>query len=996
MGAQPDSIISYCGKYDYIEYIQRVKLLSGDNSSLGIYFARAQPEDIAMEFFDSFDKDVSINDIGEDHIQAFCEKYQVKCIDEKTKELLNFSDVRRKFDETASSYVMRLKRMLKYFNGTDDLLLFKIIGEVPIEVKAKLKDDNLSLKFVMHEWDEFLRLMGMRKILNGKSNEKNFNNEKKGDKNQRVFDNDFTRKVEIKDEVKKLDSDIRHNGNVKGEIDIEEKIKSNTNIMTDNGREKMKMKVPPQVLCFNCGGNHYASKCELRGVQMGSLQMPESFKVAPMLMEAVSIAGIVGPVNIDTGSQVNLLPLGLSKQFSSRFDMKRINVMGKAIDGKNVELELKAELPILALRTNKRYWTAEFYFAKGVSPTISYHTARELDISVDELADEVIKNRESIMNKLNEVHYHSELLANEFVKNEKIFNDILLHPISYVDIPVVEEVQSKICKPYKLKDGADSVLRKQLADEIVNERLVQVFNPRVTSPVRIVLEPKPRMCMDARRINKYLAEVEIELPNLVEIQQKLSQNECFSKADLKWAFKNLGISDGSQEYSTIVTAYGTFQSNRLQFGYKSSSSIFHKWFESCLKEFGVEKYILYIDDLCLLGSKQDQIIEWIKVINCCAHYNIKLNFAKCSFFCNDMEFLGHKFSVGCVSVLDARLNEVKNLQYPSTKDEWLAVLGKLNYMSKFIPNYGKLAKKLYPKKSGIINDSEGKIVWKELMNEIHNVRNFYLPLPNEKLYVEAIMDDNVISAEIYVQRDSKKLISIVERKKIDAENRYTSAEVELVSINNALNKLKIDSTRVVLVVSNNYVAKLLKQTDDVLNEASNRLQSLIIPLQLREYDVIVKSKPIHVKAMVIVPNEPIELSLADKILDWQKSDNMCQMIKEYIKTLNKDVYKKLPKMLVDKMNLIDIDLDGMLFVDRKPIISIELGKELALHDHMKNHNGQKALYEALATKFFCFGLSNVCIEIVRKCHVCNVTRPLQPSKAKVNVWPKCTYARERM
>uniref|UniRef100_A0A0K0FN82 Reverse transcriptase domain-containing protein n=1 Tax=Strongyloides venezuelensis TaxID=75913 RepID=A0A0K0FN82_STRVS len=140
---------------------------------------------------------------------------------------------------------------------------------------------------------------------------------------------------------------------------------------------------------------------------------------------------------------------------------------------------------------------------------------------------------------------------------------------------------------------------------------------------------------------------EIEYYRDIQLLLKPSSSNFndISQIDLTSAFKLFKVKDSQTILANTVCPLGCFGSSRLQFGWTSSSYIFHTTLNRHMKLWNIDKFIQYIDD----------IIFYDKV------------------------------------------DEFKKLERPTTKVQMRRVLGKLNFVPPHNPKFLMIVKNLYPK-----------------------------------------------------------------------------------------------------------------------------------------------------------------------------------------------------------------------------------------------------------------------------------------------------------
>ena len=101
--------------------------------------------------------------------------------------------------------------------------------------------------------------------------------------------------------------------------------------------------------------------------------------------------------------------------------------------------------------------------------------------------------------------------------------------------------------------------------------------------------------------------------------------------------------------------------------------------------------------------------------------NLALKLAKCEFFQTEVNWLGHKFTPSGITSKVTKTEAIFNLEQPKLLKQLRSFTGKINHLSKFIPNAASLTDQLRPllieenekKKLKNVNFSVKKFEWGE-------------------------------------------------------------------------------------------------------------------------------------------------------------------------------------------------------------------------------------------------------------------------------------------
>ena len=113
----------------------------------------------------------------------------------------------------------------------------------------------------------------------------------------------------------------------------------------------------------------------------------------------------------------------------------------------------------------------------------------------------------------------------------------------------------------------------------------------------------------------------------------------FTKLDLRNAYQQLLMDEGSQQYVTINTHRGLYRYTRLPFGIASSPAIFQRTMDIILQ--GIDNLACIQDDILISGKDDaDQLQNLEAVLNRLEEYGLRLKLDKCTFMEESVTYMG--------------------------------------------------------------------------------------------------------------------------------------------------------------------------------------------------------------------------------------------------------------------------------------------------------------------------------------------------------------------
>ncbi|CAB4033208.1 Hypothetical predicted protein [Paramuricea clavata] len=171
-----------------------------------------------------------------------------------------------------------------------------------------------------------------------------------------------------------------------------------------------------------------------------------------------------------------------------------------------------------------------------------------------------------------------------------------------------------------------------------------------------------------------------------EIIGDLNGAKVFSKLDLNQGYNQLELAPESRYITTFGTHLGLMRYKRSKFGISSAAEIFQNVIRETLE--GIPGALNISDDILVFGKTQnahDHSLE--AVFQRLKERGLTLNKHKCEYGKDKLEFYGYVFSGDGIAPDPKKIDDIVNLQTPTSASEVRSLLGMTNYCSRFIPDY---------------------------------------------------------------------------------------------------------------------------------------------------------------------------------------------------------------------------------------------------------------------------------------------------------------------
>ena len=190
-------------------------------------------------------------------------------------------------------------------------------------------------------------------------------------------------------------------------------------------------------------------------------------------------------------------------------------------------------------------------------------------------------------------------------------------------------------RPYTLPLKHYDWVRKEI-DTLDRAGIIDKCISPWASPVVIVPKksapgepPQRRMCVDFRRLNGKLPEVEkttggkgcislVPLPKIDELYARLQGYKVFSTLDLRSGYYHIGLFESAKPKTAFVIAgIGKYQFNRVPFGLAQAPAYFQTLINKVLT--GLDFAMGYLDDIIIFSrSEEEHLIHLKKVFRDCS------------------------------------------------------------------------------------------------------------------------------------------------------------------------------------------------------------------------------------------------------------------------------------------------------------------------------------------------------------------------------------------
>lgn len=571
-------------------------------------------------------------------------------------------------------------------------------------------------------------------------------------------------------------------------------------------------------------------------------------------LQVIRVEDIPIEFKVDTGAEVNILPLRLFRSVNNQFKVQPTNVILETYGGFKIKPEGTVHLlcentgngnlkydnrPNLEISNNKIFLPFVIVNAKNendrMKPILGLNGCIKLGLIKNvNIVNKIVESQDIC--KSNNV-IEKEMFIN---KHKNVFEGIGKCTKSECHIELKENVRPVVKPPRRVPFSILSRLKDKL-NQLVNEGIIsKVDRPKNWVSNLVIIEKNDgslRLCLDPQDLNKAIKREYCLIPTYDEIYSKLANKNVFSVLDLKDGFYHIPLDEESSHYCTFNSVFGLYKFNRLPFGLSNAAEIFQK---INVSNFGdIPNVTVYIDDILIATSTEEEHeLVLRKIMERANKLNIKFNKDKIQYKVNEVKFFGHIFSSKGVKPDPDRVSALQAIQDPKNKKELQRIMGLFNYLRSFIPNMAELTAPLREllkkdvKFQWLPIHSEVLTKMKTLISEAPTLANFD---DKKSLAIQCDSSKTGIGSCLLVEG---KPMAFASRSLSESETRFSQVEKELLAIVYSVKKFHyyIYGRPIKVITDCKPLVAIMQK--NVANVMSPRLQRL--KTKLLKYDLNVE------------------------------------------------------------------------------------------------------------------------------------------------------------
>ena len=418
-------------------------------------------------------------------------------------------------------------------------------------------------------------------------------------------------------------------------------------------------------------------------------------------------------------------------------------------------------------------------------------------------------------------------------------------------------------RPRRFAEPVTDEIERQ-CEELLSLDIIEHSQSPWSSPIVPVRKKdgQLRLCIDYPKVNSITVTEKFPMPNMGDAIYSARNAKYFSKLDLVKGYYQIPMEEDSRQYTAFSTPHNHYQFKTLSFGLKNSGIYFQRTMQEILAEFCFKDIIVYIDDILIMSESFEQHMALTrKVLQTLRNNGIKVNPAKCEFFKQEVEFLGHVISGKGIRKSPMFIEKIKDFPKPNTVTELRQFLGLANFQGRFIPNLSVLSKTLTqvtggPKRKHLVWTQDMEKSFLEIRRQL--AMEVMLSFPDYSKDAEPLelsVDASGVGAGGCLQQRQNgeyKTIAYASVTFSKAHTRYSTIERELCAIRWGLKIFRPFLFGIKFVLFTDHKPLLYLQN---MSHENSRLMRTIE--ELAEYDFQIRYKPGQDNVVADVMSRPV-------------------------------------------------------------------------------------------------------------------------------------------
>jgi hypothetical protein len=201
------------------------------------------------------------------------------------------------------------------------------------------------------------------------------------------------------------------------------------------------------------------------------------------------------------------------------------------------------------------------------------------------------------------------------------------------------------------------------------------------------------MCVDYKPLIEVTIKNNYPLPRIDLLFDQLTGARVFSKTDLRLGYHQIRIRPEDIPKTAFTTRYGLFEYLVMSFGLINAPAHFTYLINSVFKSELDKFVVVFIDEILIYSKNEEEHAKHLRIVlTRLREHQLYAKFSKCTFWLEEIQFLGHVLSAKWIAVDPNKVKDILEWKSPTSVHQVRSFLGLAGYYRRFIPDFSKIVK----------------------------------------------------------------------------------------------------------------------------------------------------------------------------------------------------------------------------------------------------------------------------------------------------------------